>query len=170
MRRIQVIKKKYDGSLRERHESHLVSEDDIAFTLLTLPGMDGYDHGKQREAPNLDGMLEIYFKQRWYNVWHICERHESTTLIYANVAMPAVLTSGKIEWIDLDLDVRVDVDGSLELLDEEQFHENVGRLQYPEDVVHMAKGAWNEVARLASEGRYPFDHETQLLHYRQLTT
>jgi protein associated with RNAse G/E len=39
-------------------------------------------------------------------------------LIYANVCMPAVLDGDVLEWVDLDLDLRVQLNGIIELLDE----------------------------------------------------
>jgi hypothetical protein len=64
MRKVKVISKKYDGSLRDEYETYLYAETDEIIILLSLPGLSYWDHRKAAgfEAP--DGLLEIYIINR----------------------------------------------------------------------------------------------------------
>ena len=113
MKKVKVVSKKYDESRRDEYETYLYAEADETITLFSLPGLKYWDHrkGAWLEAP--DGLIEIYFKHKWYNVWHICEQVSRTNLIYVNISMPATFQAAGIAWVDLDLDYRVHLDNSL---------------------------------------------------------
>jgi len=162
MRKIKVISKKYDNSYRDEYEAYLYSEADETIIVLSPPGTRYYDHrkGSWFEAP--DGLLEIYFKEKWYNVWHICEQNSYRNIIYANICMPAVLEGNVLEWVDLDLDFRVHMNGSIELLDEEEFERNSRRMGYSERVVKNARAACDEVMNRFERGEFPFDYQRQV--------
>jgi protein associated with RNAse G/E len=168
VRKIRVISKKYDNSFRERYETCLYSEGDGTILLFSPPATKHYDYRKQAwlEAP--DGLVEIYFKDRWYNVWHICEQKSNRNKIYSNICMPAALEGNVLEWVDLDLDFRVRMDGSIELLDEEEFEQNARQFGYPGWVVENAKAACGEVVKLFGRAEFPFDHSRQIERYQRI--
>lgn len=168
MRRIKVLSKKYDNSLRDEHEAYLYSREDETITILSPAGTRYYDHRKEAwfEAP--DGLLEVYFRDRWYNVWHICEQNSHRNLIYANLCMPASLRGNVLEWVDLDLDFRVHMNGSIELLDEEEFEQNISQFGYSEWVVENVRAACDEVLVRFGRGQFPFDHPRQIKRYRSI--
>ncbi len=82
--------------------------------------------------------------------------------------MPATLTEDTLEWIDLDLDYRVHLDGSIERLDEQEFSHNLQALKYPADVVARARVACEEVERLYQRQAFPFNYREQALSYRAI--
>jgi len=152
--RFKITSKKYDGSLREAYDAFLVEETTESLLLYTPPGTLGYDHRKRSwyEAP--DGLLEIYFKTRWYTVWHICEQNSNLNKMYIHISMPAAITPAGIEWVDLDLDYRVHLDGRLERLDEAEYAANRIRMAYPQDVLEQVQGACSEVEAGANRVRF----------------
>src|SRR5262245_23616974 len=118
MRKVRVVSKKYDGSLRDEYETYLYDETDEAIGLFSVLGLSYWDHREGAWFEGSDGLLEIYFKRRWYNVWHIAEQVSNLNLMYVNIAMPATLQGDVLEWIDLDLDYRVNLDCSVDHLDQ----------------------------------------------------
>jgi uncharacterized protein len=168
MQKVRIVSRKYDGTLRDEYETSLYAETEEALTLFSLPGTPYWDPRKAAwlEAP--DGLIEIYFKRRWYNVWHICEQNSNTNLIYTNIATPATLHAGRIEWTDLDLDYRVHLDNSVEQLDQDEFEHNTQRLNYPPDVIAQVRAACRDVEALLATRAYPFDHARQVELYRQI--
>jgi protein associated with RNAse G/E len=168
VRRIEVISKKYDNSVRDEYETYLYSEDDGTILLFSPPVTRYYDYRKQAwfEAP--DGLIEIYFKDRWYNVWHICEQKSNRNKIYSNICMPAALEGNVLEWVDLDLDFRVHMNGSIELLDEEEFEQNARQFGYPGWLVEKARAACDEVVKLFETAEFPFDHPRQIERYQRI--
>ena len=131
-------------------------------------GTLSYDRRTQTWVPAPDGLLEIYFKQRWYNVWHICEQISNTNQIYCNLSMPAVRTERGIAWIDLDLDYRVHMDGCIEHLDEDEYHAHIASLGYPADVQTQVQAACAEIEVLYQQRADPFNYAAQVARYQRI--
>ena len=168
MRKVRVVSKKYNGRLRDEYETYLYAETGDTITLFSPPGGKYWDHRKMAWFEAEDGLIEIYFKHRLYNVWHICEQVSHTNLIDVNIAMPATFRTTDIEWIDLDLDYRVHLDNPVVRLDQAEFEENVQLMGYPPDLVEHAHAACREVEAGLASRTYPFDYEQQLELYQRL--
>ena len=74
MQAIRIVSRKYDGRLRDDLNAFLYAEDDERLVVYAPVGTMSYDRHRQAWIPAPDGLLEIYFKNRWYNIWHICEQ------------------------------------------------------------------------------------------------
>ncbi|MBI1743402.1 DUF402 domain-containing protein [Candidatus Acetothermia bacterium] len=170
MRKIKVVSRKYGGALRGESEAFLYAEDKETLRVYSPPGTVDFDHRTGTWSPAPDGLLEIYFKAKWYTVWHICEQNSQQNLIYAHISMPATLTEDTLEWVDLDLDYRVHLDGSMERLDEQEFDHNIQVLKYPPEVIAQARTACEEVERLYQRRAFPFNHQEQTVIYREIKT
>ena len=109
-----------------------------------------------------DNAIEIYFTDRWYNVWHFREHTTYQNLWYPNIAMLARFDGQTLQWVDLDIDIRCYLDSSLRVLDEDEFEQNRIEMGYPSEVVDRALAARDEVLQLGKDGSFPFDHETQI--------
>jgi protein associated with RNAse G/E len=168
MTKIKVISYKYNGALRSECESYLVAEDEAAITLWTPPGTLDFSAKKGTWLPAPDGLLELYFKHKWYNVWHICEQHSGFNQSYANIAMPATLQANVLTWVDLDLDLRVHMDGSIELLDEDEFLTHSTLFPYPPAVITQARAAVDELMTCYQQGIFPFTYAAQVARYEQI--
>jgi hypothetical protein len=100
----------------------------------------------------------VYFwRDRWFNVFRLARPGCELALWYCNVTTPPTFEAGQINYIDLDLDVAVRPGGVIELLDEDEFQAHREKYHYPADIVAEARSAAAEVARLARDGRFPFD-------------
>lgn len=166
MKHVRVVSKKYDGSLRDEYESYVVSETLDTITLLSPPGLRYRDYRKAvwLEAP--DGLIEIYFKNKWFNAWHVCEQNSNLNLIYINISLPATMKENGLEWTDLDLDYRVHLDNTVERLDQEEFQENSKRMNYPAYLIEQALAACEEVERGLKHRTFPFNYEEQVERYK----
>jgi uncharacterized protein len=168
MRQVRVLSRKYDGSLRDEYDAYLYAETEQNIILYSPPGMKYWDHRKAAwfEAP--DGLIELYFKDRWYCVWHICEQVSQRNLIYTNIAMPATFQEMRLAWTDLDLDYRMHMNGAVELLDQAEFEQNARRWGYPQHLIEQVRAACREVEAGLASGTFPFDHERQVELYHRL--
>ena len=169
MQKIRITSRKYDGRLRDEYEALLCTEDAERLVVYAPVGTLSYDRRAQIWIPAPDGLLEIYFKRRWYNVWHVCEQRSNSNQIYCNLAMPAVRTAEGIEWIDLDLDYRVHMDGRIERLDEEEYQAHIVSMGYSADVQTHVQAACAEIEALYQQRADPFDHAVQVALYQQIT-
>jgi len=166
MRKVKVVSKKYDGSLRDEYETYLYAETDETITLFSPPGLPYLDHRKGGWFVGQDGLLEIYCKHQWYNLWHIGEQVSNINLVYINLAMPATFQGATLEWIDLDLDYRVHLDHSVELLDQADFDQNAHRLHYPPRLIEQVYATCRTIEAGLANHTFPFDHERQVELYQ----
>ncbi|MBX3014219.1 MAG: DUF402 domain-containing protein [Caldilineaceae bacterium] len=165
MRKIKIVSKKYNGTLRDVYESYLYAEDDTMLVTVSPPGTPYYYHKKQAWFTSEDGLLELYFKNKWYNIWHIGEQNSGINRIYANIALPATFQDDVLTWVDLDLDLRIHVDDRLELLDEDEFVENSALWAYPPVVVEQARAAVAELVQCYAHHAFPLNHAVQVALY-----
>ena len=168
MREIEVTSKKYDGSLRDSYRAQLIEETDETIVLYIRPGIKTWDYRKNAQSIDADGIIEIHFKHKWFNVCHICEQISGINLMYINLAMPVTFKVDVLEWTDLDLDYRVHLDNSVELLDEEEFEQNKVLMNYPSDLVNHVRAACQEIEKGLTRRAFPFDYERQVERYQEL--
>lgn len=168
MRKIKIVSRKYDGRLRDEHEAFVYAESEECLVAYAPPGTLEYDHRKQLWSAAPDGLLEFYFKTRWYTVLQICEQNSCINQSYTHISMPAVANAGGIEWVDLDLDYRVHLDGRIELLDEDEYAERSVTMSYPPAVHAQVRAACAEVEALYQARAYPFNHDEQLALYARI--
>jgi protein associated with RNAse G/E len=168
LRAIAITSCKYDGSLRDEYQAFLYTEDDERLVVYVPAGTLSYDHRRQARSNAPDGVLEIYFKTRWYSVWHICEQTSNINQMYIHLSMPATVTAKGIEWIDLDLDYRVHLDRSLERLDEDEYRAHTVGMGYPANVQAQVQAACVEIEAAFHAGADPFNHAVQVALYQQI--
>jgi protein associated with RNAse G/E len=64
---------------------------------------------------------EYFFVGQWYNIFEVCARDGSLQGWYCNVARPARITADEVVAEDLALDLWVGADGTMRVLDEDEF-------------------------------------------------
>ena len=161
-RTIRIEKTKYDGTVQRFCDGQLLDHVGSVLRVKVPAGTPVYVTRKERWVKSGSTALHCYFENRWYNVWHLREHIVAPNLWYANVAMPARFDGATIRWVDLDIDIRCHLDGSLEVLDEDEFAQHRVELGYSDEVVERALAARDEMPQLARAGAFPFDHETQI--------
>lgn len=103
----------YAGEVIERGRSHLVLEaffdrEDMPFMNTTLKRGDRF--------------VETYYTDRWYNIFEIYDRDDGALKgWYCNITRPSKFADGRVEYVDLFLDLWVSADGRQSVLDEEEF-------------------------------------------------
>lgn len=70
-----------------------------------------------------DRFVETFYTDRWYNIFEIHDRDDDRIKgWYCNIGRPAVLEAAdRLSYVDLALDLWVAADGSLTVLDEDEF-------------------------------------------------
>lgn len=100
-----------------------------------------------------DHALEWYSERDWYNLLQVYEQDSPRVKAwYCNICMPAIFLSDEIRWRDLALDLLVYPDGSMELLDQDEFAE----LRLDQRTRARCWQALGEVIRLFNEKSLPF--------------
>jgi hypothetical protein len=101
-----------------------------------------------------DLFIEWFYSDRPYNIFKMYGARDGQLKgWYCNVTRPATLTDDEIHADDLALDVFVSPDGTITVLDEDEF----AALDLSDDERRLALDAAETLKRLAGAGEPPFD-------------
>jgi uncharacterized protein len=76
--------------------------------------------------------------------------------VYVNIGSPPRWADGRVRQVDLDLDVVRGLDGSVQVLDEDEFVMHRAQLGYPAALVDGARAAADHAVDLLRRGVEPF--------------
>lgn len=118
---ILVVKKDIHGNEEWRYRGRVVEQNDSAL-LLEAPFNRADVAFEGIVLKNGDLFIEIYFSDRWYNIYSIFDRDSRALKAwYCNVCRPASFSAGRVEFIDLALDLLVYPDGWSKVLDMDEY-------------------------------------------------
>ena len=164
---VRIISKKYDGQLRSENHPKDYALDGVLVEVFSEPGTPFMNHKINKWQQSENGLIEMYFSDRWYNLMHIFEHRSHDYAMYINLAMPAIISNEEVSWIDMDLDYKVGLDGRVELIDEDEFEENKKLLVYPDDVIKKIEEQAGQLPALIQEGAFPFNYAEQKARYQR---
>lgn len=96
----------------------------------------------------------------WWIVEHYVDHPRHT--VYVNIGTAPIWDGNRATQIDLDLDVVRNLDGSVEVRDEDEFSDRQTRFGYPPDLVADAQKAAATAVELLERGAEPFDSAADL--------
>lgn len=89
----------------------------------------------------------------WYTaLWNL----EGSTVLYVDIATPAVWDGDRVTMVDLDLDVVVTAGGGVAVHDEDEFAEHQVTLRYPPELVAGARDSLEQIVSAVSVPTEPF--------------
>ncbi len=154
---ITVNSRKYDGRVRRSWTGGIVSRSD---ELIVLVGR--FDQAVQHSDLGFISRgtvsFEHFWLDRWYNIFRFHEPDGTLKAWYCNVAMPATFEGAVLDFVDLDIDVVVWPDLSYQVLDRDDFEENLVKYSYPADVIQDANAAVEDIVDLIGHRSFPFAH------------
>lgn len=156
MDRVHVRFTKYDGTLHWHFDVVRLGEDEHG---VWLGGADGTPVRRGSEPPLSSTPFALLIPAAgWWVATFNPDVPDSPFqhVVYADVCTPAALDGSTIEAIDLDLDVATRADGTVSLLDEDEFEEHRVAMAYPGHVVDRARGAAAALYAAMDAGREPF--------------
>lgn len=120
---VQVVKLDAQGALVFAYPARLAREQDGARLVEGVFNIGSVAVGKLHFRRG-DHALEWYSERHWYNLLQIYEQDSAQVKAwYCNICFPAIFSGQEIRWRDLALDLLVYPDGSMELLDQDEFAE-----------------------------------------------
>lgn len=162
---ITVQTLKYDGTPHRSWKAEIVEQSD---DLLVLLGV--FD--REITHPDLGVIMagtisyEYYWLDRWYNVFRFHEPDGRFRNFYCNVNMPPKFENGRLEYVDLDIDILVSGDFKIEILDEEEFNENCVRYNYPLEIITRAHATVEEIVGSIDARKFPFESGSNGLEFK----
>jgi Uncharacterized domain/protein associated with RNAses G and E len=151
-RMIQVNKLNAQGKLVFTYPARLVWEQDGTRLVEGIFNIENVAVGKLHFRRG-DHALEWYSERHWYNLLQVYAQDSGRVKAwYCNISLPAIFSRSDIRWRDLALDLLVYPDGSMELLDQDEFAE----LELDWQTRANCWRALKEVIRLFKENSLPF--------------
>jgi len=146
---------KYDGTEYRRWNARVARCDE---SLIVLDAEFEYDvmHEVLGEIPRGTRTAEYYWINRWYNIFQFLENHGSIRLWYCNINTPPTLENGMLSYIDLDIDVMVQPDFTYQVLDTDEFEQNVKLFGYEDEVRREVQRAIGEITSMIKARQFPF--------------
>lgn len=153
---ILINSKKFDGRICKSWQVELIKQEN---SLLIFKGV--FD----REIRHHDlGFIrrgtisyEYYWLDCWFNIFKFYEPDGVFRNFYCNINLPPELKNGVLEYVDLDIDVIVWKDFSMNILDLDEFEKNSKDYNYPEELKKNADLALVSVIKNIENRRFPFD-------------
>ncbi|ONI69394.1 DUF402 domain-containing protein [Kribbella sp. ALI-6-A] len=167
MEMVRTLFRKYDGRPHRLMESVDLGEDDHGLWVGSRPGdpaqrADGtwitVDHHRVRLFP----------RGQWWSALFNDAPH--TTEIYCDITMPAEFGVASVTAVDLDLDIRRLRDGTVRVMDEDEFAAHQVHYGYPPQVVATAQATceWI-VANITTTEPFLTVYKTYLDRIRELS-
>jgi predicted RNA-binding protein associated with RNAse of E/G family len=100
-----------------------------------------------------DRWTETFYSDRWYNIFEIRASDGRLKGWYCNITRPAQITDDEVAAEDLALDLWVEPDGSMQVLDEDEF----SRMNLLPEEREAAQGALRQLRAMVAQGAAPFD-------------
>jgi len=119
--KIIVDKLSPQGELKWRYEGEVVERGADWMTLEAFFDRD-YMPFMDTSLKRGDRFVETYYTDRGYNIFEIYDRDDDSLKgYYCNITRPARFVDGRVEYVDLYLDLWVSADGIQTVLDEDEF-------------------------------------------------
>jgi uncharacterized protein len=133
---VNVVYRKYDGSLHWNHPSLLLGEDEHGVWIGCTAG-SGARKGDGPVIPSASAFVMLFPRDGWWTASF--NALPNRVEIYCDIATVPQWSDGEVTMIDLDLDVIRMRDGRVILDDEDEFEEHQIRYAYPPDVIENAR-------------------------------
>jgi protein associated with RNAse G/E len=167
MEMVRTLFCKYDGRPHRLLEAINLGEDEYGLWAGSLPGTraqraDGtwvtIDHHRVRLFP----------RGQWWSALFNDTPHP--TRVYCDITMPPEFGVNSVTAIDLDLDVRLYRDGSVKVMDEDEFATHQHLYAYPAQVVATAQATCTWITtNIATAEPFTTTYETYLTRLKTLT-
>lgn len=149
---IHIDERKWPDRLHWQFETRRLGEDEHGVWLYAPPGTIAQCGDEPPKAlygfvtcvPDGEWWLAEFY---WNHPWHE---------VYVNIGTPPVWDGRRVSQIDLDLDVARRIDGTVVVLDEDEFDAHRARYGYPVDLIAAARKSTEAAVMMLENGSEPF--------------
>lgn len=145
---------KYPDARHWRHDMVWLGKDEYGIWLGAPPGST-IQRGDEPAISWEEPFVQLVAPDQWWTM--IYNGDHRRTRLYVDIVTPPVwLRDDRVEMIDLDLDVVRYQDGTVEVLDEDEFEDHRHALGYPDWMIERALGVTADVKTALEQSREPF--------------
>ena len=161
---IRIQSYKHDGSLHRCWDHSLVldiTEDFIvvASRKTKVTESDG------RRWYTREPAITVFSLKDWFNV--ISMFKEDGISYYCNIASPSLVDNDMVKYIDYDLDLKLFQDGSIKVLDENEYQRHKVRYDYSGELDQVLQKEVKVVEKLMRSRSYPFQDDVIEDYYEE---
>lgn len=150
---IHVDQRKWPDREHYQFEMNLLGRDQYGTWVHTPPGTL-VRRGDDDPFRFAHGVISVVPDDEWW-VASFYRGHAEIDL-YVDIGTPPVWHGARLTYVDLDLDVIRLLDGTVEIIDEDEFEENRVVYDYPDELAVGAREAAERAVRLVTEQAEPF--------------
>lgn len=151
--RIHVDMRKWPDRKHWQFESEVLGEDDFGVWLYTAQG-SVIQRGGEQPISLTSGFVGLVPPDQWWMAEFYWDH--PTQEIYVNIGTPGEWGDHRVTSIDLDLDVVRLLDGSVEMLDEDEFLDHQVRHTYPQHLIETARTTATSAVKALKRSDEPF--------------
>lgn len=153
---IIINSRKFDNRIHRSWKAELLDETEELYSFLGIFESE-VKHNHLGIIRRGTVSYEYYWKNRWFNVFRFHEPEGDLRNFYCNINQPPRYAGGVLDYIDLDIDVLVWRNFTLEILDEDEFEENARRYGVPKEIKTKTRESLSELLLLIERRAFPFD-------------
>lgn len=154
---ITVNSRKFDGKIHRTWKAELVEEDADMY-LFVGKFENEVQHSNLGVVRPGTMSYEYYWKNRWFNVFRFHEPEGELRNFYCNVNRPPVLNENVLDYIDLEIDVLVWKNFSVEILDLDEYEQSARIYNFPSEIRSKARASLDELLEMIEARSFPFDY------------
>ncbi len=155
---ITINSRKFDGEIHRSWKAELIDETDELYIFVGVFDLE-VKHSKLGVIRRNTLSYEFYWKNKWFNIFRFHEPEGNLRNFYCNINQPPELKNRILDYIDLDIDVLVWQDFSFEILDTDEFEENILKYKYSERLQKKVHKSLAEIIELIENKNFPFDYK-----------
>lgn len=131
--------RKYPDTQHWRFAMYRLGEDEHG-TWLWAPEGSRAQRGNEPAVSTRSRNIKLITDGAWWSaIWSSTVTQHRSEELYVDIATPAEWIGDTVRMIDLDLDIGRWNDGTVEVLDEDEFAEHTASLGYPDHLVDRAR-------------------------------
>lgn len=150
---IQVQSYKHNGTLHRCWDRNFVIADNDDF-IVVASHRTKVTEGDGRRWYTHEPAVTILSKKEWYNV--ICMLKSDGVSFYCNLASPTLIDKGMAKYIDYDLDLKLFPDGSIRILDQNEYEKHKIQLNYSCDLDAVIQKTVGIITEKMNKKEFPF--------------
>ena len=155
---ITINSRKFDGKIHRSWKAELIEETPGLYIFVGVFDLE-VNHPKLGVIRRDTASYEYYWKNKWFNIFRFHEPEGNLRNFYCNINQPPTFEKGVLDYIDLDIDVLVWQDFSFEVLDMDEFEENILKYRYSDSLQQKARSSLAEILDLIKNRKFPFDRK-----------
>jgi hypothetical protein len=153
---ITINSRKFDGRIHRSWQARLL-EETAGFYLFVGEFVEEVKHPKIGVIRRGTISYEYYWKNEWYNVFRFHEPEGVLRNFYCNINQPPMLSRDVLDYVDLEIDILVWRDFSLEILDLDEYEDTALKYSFSDEIKNKVVESMNKLLEMIKERKFPFD-------------